>query len=524
VTADFDALVQVALLGTERQPPPEITTSSTPLGQLQQQSISANREQTLLSLAALSSLHERIGSLPRREDRPAPSTATPEAEPGASDHAGMFLHRLLKGEFKGIATDLTSEWLQVAAATKQLVPPHLLPNLLDAAREKEELRGALDVTVGERGRWLAKQNPRWNYLHASPVLDESKWETGELAERLAVIQKMRCVDPVRALELLQSTWKEEPPEERAAFIQKLEIRLAPSDEEFLQHALADKRKEVRTTAANLLARLPRSQYLGRLISRATPLLKFVPPEKSILLKQKPARIEVQLPNTDDKSLRADVLEAKAPKGVGEKIWIVIQLLQLIPLSTWTQAWSIDPASIVSAESEHKSELNRAWISAAIQQKDSTWADALFPLALASKNERLDDLLKVLTPESTERHLEGLFEAKNEERRQMLASLLERVTHGWSNSFSRKVLDWLRNITALESYDWQTRNQLVQFVPRLAPETLRESAKGWPVESKGWEFWKSGVDEFISAAQFRDEMLNAIRQKKLSYEHTSPSTC
>ena len=113
------------------------------------------------------------------------------------------------------------------------------------------------------------------------------------------------------------------------------------------------------------------------------------------------------------------------------------------------------------------------LSAAIQQKDAAWADALFPLALASNDQRLSELLDVLTPENAERHLETLFELKNEDRRQLQASLLARVTHSWSAPFSRKVLAWLRAITALESFDRQMRNQLVRFVPRLAPETLRE---------------------------------------------------
>jgi hypothetical protein len=512
VTANFDALIQIALLGTERQPPPEAISSATPLGQLQQQSISPNREQTLLSLAALASIHERIGSLPPSEGRDAPSSAPLESASRASDHAGAFLQRLLKGDFSSIATDLISEWLRIAAATNQLVPPQLLPLLLEAGSEKRELRTFFGATVGERGQWLAKQNPGWNYLHFSTALDESKWETGELPERLAVLDEMRRTSPDSAREIVLSTWKEEPPDERAAFIQKFETGLAPDDEEFLTQALSDKRKEVRSTAAMLLARIPNSQYLNRLVARAKPLLKFSPPEKSILRKQKPARLEVQLPAAVDKSLRADALEAKAPKGVGEKIWIVIQLLQLIPLSTWTQEWGVDAGVIVSAESEHKNELLRAWIGASIQQKDGAWADALFPLALASKNELLVALLDILTPESAERHLEGLFEVKIEERRQLQASLLARVTHSWSATFSRKVLEWLRKITAFESYDWQTRNQLVQFVPRLDPETLRQCAGGWPVDSKGWEFWKSGVDELISAAQFRDEMLHAMHTK------------
>jgi hypothetical protein len=509
VTANFDSLVQVALLGTERQPPPEKISSETPLAQLQQQSILPNREQTLLSLAALSSIHERIGSLPPNDSRAPIAVAAAESLPRASNHAGGFLHRVLKGDFSSIATELLREWLQTARATNQLVPPALLPLLLDAATSKPELRTILPSTVGERGQWLAKQNPNWSYVHSATAPDETKWETGELRERLALIQQLRGINPNRARELVLSTWKEEPPDERAAFIQTFVNGVTPADEEFLTEALADKRKEVRATAAMLLARIPTSQYLARLITRAKPLLKFVPSAKSLLKKQKPAQIEVELPDADDKSLRADALEAKAPKGIGEKIWIVIQLLQLIPLSTWTQAWNVAPAQIANAEGDHKRELLGAWISAAIQHADSTWADALFPLALASNDQRLSELLDVLTPENAERHLEALFELKNEDRRQLQASLLARGTYSWSAPFSRKVLDWLRAITALESYDWQMRNQLLRFVPRLAPETLRECVSNWPLESKGWDFWKSGVDDLISAAQFRDEMLNAI---------------
>ncbi|HVK57790.1 MAG TPA: DUF5691 domain-containing protein, partial [Candidatus Kapabacteria bacterium] len=212
MTANFDALIQIALLGTERQPPPEAISSATPLAQLQQQSILPNREQTLLSLAALASIHERIGSLPPSEGRDAPPSAPLESSSRASDHAGAFLQRLLKGDFSSVATDLISEWLKIAAATNQLVPPQLLPLLLEAGSEKPELRAFFGVTVGERGQWLAKQNPDWNYLHGSTALDESKWETGELPERLAVLDEMRRTSPDSAREIVLSTWKEEPPD------------------------------------------------------------------------------------------------------------------------------------------------------------------------------------------------------------------------------------------------------------------------------------------------------------------------
>ena len=169
MTANFDSLVQVALLGTERQPPPDTIGADTdpPLAQLQQQTISPNREQTFFHSPRLPSIHERIGSLPPNDSRAAIAVAPAESVPRASDHAGGFLQRLLKGDFSSIATELQREWLQTAQATNQLVPPQLLPLLLDAASSKPELRTLLPSTVGERGQWLAKQNPNWNYLHSA---------------------------------------------------------------------------------------------------------------------------------------------------------------------------------------------------------------------------------------------------------------------------------------------------------------------------------------------------------------------
>ncbi|HEX7862752.1 MAG TPA: DUF5691 domain-containing protein [Verrucomicrobiae bacterium] len=512
MTVSFQTLVQVALLGTERQSPPEISAGPTSLGQLQQQAVSPNREQTLLSLAALTGVHERIGSVPPSEAKPAVELAPAENAARATDHAAGFLHRLLNGDFSSIAQDLIIEWLRLAERSNQLVPPQLLPMLLDAGAEKSELRESFGRTIGERGSWLSKLNGRWHYVHQAVAADESKWETGELAERVGLLAQLRRTNPDRARELVFSTWKDEPPDERAAIIQKFEIGLSSADEDFLEQTLVDKRKEVRGTAATLLARIPGSRYVKRLIARAEPLIKFTPGGSSLLKKAKPARIELELPAADDKSLRADVLDAKPPKGIGEKVWIIIQILQLVPLQTWTDKWSTAPEAIVGANSDFKNELLRGWTWAAVSQKNAAWANAVFPHALASKDERVPALLEALNPDAAERHLEDLFEVKSEERRQLQASLLSNLVHPWSAAFSRKVLDWLRKITALESFDWQTRNQLVRFVPRLAPEMLRETMADWPVDSKGWEFWKSGVDDLISAAQFRDEMIRAIDKR------------
>ena len=151
--------------------------------------------------------------------------------------------------------------------------------------------------------------------------------------------------------------------------------------------------------------------------------------------------------------------------------------------------------------------------ATILQRNAVWADPLFPIALEEgKIDRLSALLEIMTSEAAEAHLTTLLKAKDDKGRMLQGPLLAAAVHAWTSKFTRQVLDWLRSSTAQESYDWQTRNHLIKLVPRFAPEVLRETTSNWPVDSKGWDFWRSGVDELISAAQFRDETIRALRQR------------
>jgi hypothetical protein len=510
VTVSFENLVEVALLGTERQAPPS-ASGDTPVAELQQQVDPANRERSLLSMAALAGLHERAGSLPLKSEAAGLTPAPTETARHASEHAGHALLRLLKADFGAVSSELLSEWFRLGASLNQLAPAEALPLLLELGSTQPEFRESLLPILGERGRWLAKQNTAWDWVHATESHDESTWHTGEPAQRAAYLRTLRRTDAAKARELLASTWKAEPPEERAKFLEAFTNGLSSADEEFLEQNLADKRKEVRATASQLLARIPTSKFVVQLTSTVLSLLRLIPAEKGRLLKRAtPASIEVDLSAVEKIKLPS---ASKAPKGIGEKAWILIQHLELVRLATWTDAWNISATAVIEAShaSEWKNDLLEGWIRAALHQSNAEWADALFPRAIAAEtNDRLTDLLSVLEPQAAEAHLSELLKANDDKLRALQAPLVARARHAWSPEFSRKVLDWLRKVTAQESYDWQTRNHLVHFVPRLAPEVLSETKSDWAVESKSWEFWRSGVDDFISVAQFRQEMIRALR--------------
>lgn len=502
----FNDLTQIALLGTERQ------TLASPLGQdplarLQQRLDLAQREPFLLSAAALSSLYERAGRLPAQDTAAVPPPCAAESLARVNHRAGMLLLRLLGGEHGA----LLGEWLTLARQAGCRVPPEALPALLGTGATRLDLREAIRPVLGERGTWLATLNPDWTWVSDAASGDDSAWETGERAARLAVLERWRRVDPGRARDLVARTWKEDPPEDRTAFLAALDPGLSMADEAFLETALLDRRKEVRHTAAGLLARLPDSALVKRMVDRAAALLRWTAGTDGSwarLARARPAVLEVTLPDQCDKAMQRDGLEVRPPQGLGEKAWWLIQMLEVVPLRTWTRAWNVAPTDIVAASQagEWKDVLIEAWTRAATRQHDAEWADALFPVALEGRRfEALDRLLSALPPPQREARLCALFAADTPGTRELCGESVTRCRHAWSPGFSRAVLGWLRRVTAQPSSDWAVRGRLKDLAGCLAPETLPEAGHGWPTGSPGWEFWAKGMDEFLTAAQFRNEM-------------------
>ena len=503
---NFSALTQVALLETGRQPI-AMAAGETDLNRLLQQLDLTRPEESLLAAAALSGLHEAIGQLPARDTAPAPEPCAKEVLPRMSERAGSLLLRLLGGDFP----ELLPECLQLSTRAGQLPFPEALPGLLSTGRNRAEWRETVLPLLGQRGRWLATQNPEWAWAVGATAEDETIWQVGDVAARLLFLQRQRRTAPAHARELLAASWSAETPEDRASFIAVLGIGLTPADEPLLEAALDDRRKEVRRHAVNLLAQLPDSALVRRLTERARPLLTFVPAEAGSLLKlkkAKPAAVEITLPAECDKAMQRDGIDPKPVAGFGEKIGWLIQMLELVPLEVWTAEWHSPPADIIAAslQSEWAKELFEAWTRAAVRQQHAGWAETLFTIALQAKRvHQLEGLLGALPARQQERLLAPLLAADDGTTGNIQGALVNACRHAWSFEFSRSVLAWLRKITALPGGDWQLRNQFKGLATRLAVPALAEVAAPWPTAAAGWEFWSKGVDEFLALAQFRADL-------------------
>ncbi|WP_369248672.1 DUF5691 domain-containing protein [Streptomyces sp. R41] len=377
----WEELVTVALLGTERRTPPGwVPGREAPVA--------------LLDAAAVETLRRRAGV------RPAPAAARPEPaardpRPALPPAAARRLVMLLAdrpgtggGGRRGAAPDLMEllpQWLTLANARGFAAPPETLPALLDAARGRTDLRPAALAFAGPRALWLARLNQEWRFaLRSSPgggaalpgpedaERVQQLWQEGLFAERVALLSAIRAKDPAAARDLLATTWATERAEDRLMFLDSLRSGLCPADEPFLERALADRSRNVRATAAELLSALPGSALAARMAARAGSCVSVDRTEAT-------PTIVVEAPHECDAGMERDGVVAKAPAGRGERSWWLGQLVEAAPLATWPERFGgRTPEEIVAlpVADDWRAELHAAWCRAAVRQRDPGWSRAL----------------------------------------------------------------------------------------------------------------------------------------------------
>lgn len=303
-------------------------------------------EQRLLAGAARMAVRRAAGERPAQPVAEPPDPCPEESVPYVSPAAAGRLAGML-----GVPNpELLPEWLELAAWAGRVVPPELLPRLLDLARLRADLAAPIRRVAGTRGRWLEALNPDWTT--AVPASGE------------AALRRARASDPEAARRELEAGWAAEPHERRASLLLALGTGLSMADEPFLESCLIDRRKDVRSAAADLEARLPESRLVARMRARVAPLVR---------VRRRALRtgLTVTPPAECDAAMVADGIEPRPPSGAGRRAWWLSQLVERVPPSTWpTEA--LGPA----LAGEWSWALARGWARAALRFADAAWAEAL----------------------------------------------------------------------------------------------------------------------------------------------------
>ncbi|WP_185302670.1 DUF5691 domain-containing protein [Streptomyces finlayi] len=518
----WEELVTSALLGTDRRPP--ANGSGGTGGPL-----------AVLDAAALHTVRRRAGLLPASAaERPERAPADPRPPlPAAARHR---LVQLLTDRSapsggsgrRGTAPDLTEllpQWLAAANQHGFRAPAVVLPALLDAARARTDLRAHVLGFAGPRGLWLARMNPEWKFalrgapgspppsVATDPEAVRCLWEEGLFAERVALLGSVRRREPAAALTLLSTTWSTERAEDRLMFLDSLRTGLSGADEAFLEQALADRSRNVRATAAELLSALPRSALAVRMAARATTCVN---PDRT----GEAASIAVEAPHECDASMQRDGVVPVPPSGRGERSWWLGQLVEATPLTTWRERFAGRSAQEIVAlpvADGWTEELHAAWCRAAVRQRDPEWARALLgppstPPANGPGTASLAERSKLLaTLPSEERALwvadfiaaHGLSEA---------FQLLGVCVVPWAEPLGRSVVDALDIARDAGSYPWSFSGVmgLAERCLNPAEADRLEVLTTTPDEPEGASpgaggYWSEAFQRLVSTLRLRSAM-------------------
>jgi hypothetical protein len=468
-------------------------------------------EEALLSAAAALSLYQQAGQLPVKDNQPLPEPCQPEELPCCNHRAGQYLRLMLLNERE----KLLPEWLSAATQAGQRAPEDCLPGLLELGRNSRSLHSAILPVLGNRGHWLAAQNPEWDYAVGKDI-DET-WTTGSRVTR-QLLQQLRAKDPAAARERLAAVWEQEKSEERLALLNVFQTGLSLDDEPFLEAALDDRRKEVRQKAAELLAHLPESRLCQRMTQRVRPLL---------ILQEKRNRLHLDFTLSDaaEQGMARDGIDSKQPPHLlGTNAWKLLQMVAAMPLSVWYEINGQPPTEWIQAakRSEWDRTLVEGWAIAALRQGNIEWAEVLLSVHgnfngyLVSQDKLIQGLIGVLPHEKRDAFFLNLLQSSPMpfDSKHPAFSLLCHYRYPWSVQLSRTVIEGIRryltNPKNKNSYDWSFQLALKDFAYYIAPSVEPEVSASLPAvvpKQSGWSsYWIEAIEEFLALLHFRWEML------------------
>ncbi|WP_026926403.1 DUF5691 domain-containing protein [Granulicoccus phenolivorans] len=328
-----------------------------------------------------------------------PANELPDPPPVAAETRSLPSPRYL-GAFRqlfrqraGIVNELLVEALSRLGERGYRLPPALLPALLDRAIFDRTLREHLAPVLGEAGHHLVALNPAW--VPVTPpeqAADPAVWEYGTPSQRVAYLTALRSRDPGAARDLLQADFDTHGTEERARLLGALATGLGPADEAFLESVLDGGSTTVADVARELLAGLPDSAFVGRLLARARVAITYTP---TSFLRRQPGSVtitEITADTEEDRQrLARDGLKpARGSDPAGQQ---VRRLLGWIPPAAWpalgytaTDLVRADWGAAMTGTGPQRAPLARA----ALRYRDATVAAAL--LEAEAPTEGLADLV------------------------------------------------------------------------------------------------------------------------------------
>jgi Family of unknown function (DUF5691) len=367
----WETCLATALVGSDRQSP-QIDSQHPALAGYAERLQTQSLPHQLLASAGLLALYQQAGSRPAARSLPELTKAEACDLTPCTAATTQHLSLILSGYHRPALPEL----LGLLAQAQQTIPAELLPLLLEVGQRNKSLQAAIAPVLGARGRWLAQQNPNWDYARGAGLVDvdletlKDLWETGSRSERRIALTAWRKQQPEQARQAVMATWKQETAADRTTWLQTLATNLSLEDESFLEQALGDRAQAVREMAVELLSQLVGSQYVRQMRDWVN---LFVQVES----KQAGLKVLINSPTQFDPDWAKAGLIKKpnaSSQGVSAKSWWLQQMIVSTDLSLWGE------------------QINQ-FIAAVLELEEPQFM--LYGLAIAAQRQNRPDWLKAL---------------------------------------------------------------------------------------------------------------------------------
>lgn len=498
----LDQLIKTALLGTSRAAVESIDWPQ-PVGEQLQKLAKEDAESLLLQGAALLfSFQEGGQQFPQ-------SSATIQVAPEeqkvyCSKLASQLLQRIVEGK----STDLVQHWLEACVASQQIVHPQHLPALLNLGKQHARLRQSIQTVMGERGKWLDRMNSDWAYVLST---DEQIWEEGKPEERKYLLENLRRKDPRAALSLLQSSWKSESADLRAEFLTLLEIRLSTEDLTFLEEALLDKSKKVKSTALNLLL-LQKDSFIVQKIFHAASAMLEVKKSKSLFGLKGPAIAFSPSPMNYQLAEYGVNLESLDKNFTNEEYY-TYELIEVINPAHWESHFQMEASDIVQAfqKDDTLTKFIPALMEASVLHRNSQWVSTFAAylqknkITLPKDKQYLSqEIIKVLSKEERMRYFPAPWSGLS------LLDYLRICDFHWTADFSRKALQQLARQYMESGINPYERDKMAALHMYLHPDILKEKNSFLPPDQERKASWREAIELLFGALELRTSIHQAFK--------------
>lgn len=488
----WEYVINTAMLGTDKpmpgnaELPDEIAEITAMIDAVE----SSDKEAKFLQKAAAIYNYRQCGFTPI-EQKELPTTIAPEEiKLYCSEEAVKILSDILNED----NTALLELWLSCCSNGGRLLLPDVLPAVLDAALKDKLLQPLVIACSGNRGLWLSKLNPPWDYFGA--LLDEEIWQTGKPDERVIVLKNLRQINPEQAREWLQQTWAQETAASKVDLLKALRVNAGAADLEWLEGLLNEKGQKVKDEALALLKLIPGSSIVNQyqdLLKESVILKK----EKALLGMMTKISIQQKLPLNVDESIFKSGIEKLAGQKASftDESFIIYQLISAVPPSLWETQFGSAQAEVFEYFEKYANDKVPALGLAVSRFKQKEWISYFL-----DQPGFYPDFLDMMTINEQEKYLARFL--KTEVQNTIHYAL--RLNHEWGTEFAIMVLREMAN----HPYEYN-RAFLSKHIKLIPAGVVNQLEK---VESKDANLqnaWKKGKDHLIKLLGLKQQTLKAF---------------